>query len=104
MRKTIATLLAAALVVAPSAQAEGTPVTVEFQYDSEMLSTEAGAKQVLKSIKAQAAEACSFEMPVTRVETFDRACRKDLVEQAVGLIRLAAEEDGKAATYVFASL
>lgn len=104
MRKTFVTLIAAAAVAAPFAQAEGTPITVELTYDSKLLATEAGAKSVLKSIKQQAAEACSYAMPVTGSPTLDRACRDDLVDKAVGQIRLAALEDGQATTYVFAAL
>ena len=104
MRKTVATLIAAAALAAPFAQAEGTPITVQFKYDSTLLATEAGAKSVLKSIKAQDADACSFRAPVTGMPTLDRSCRDDLVEKAVGQIRVAALEDGHSVTYVFASL
>ena len=104
MRKTFVTLIAAAALVAPFAQAEGTPITVKFQYDSTLLATEAGAKTVLKSIKEQATEACSFTKALTGAPSFDRACRDDLVEKAIGEIRLAALEDGKEATFVFAAL
>lgn len=104
MRKTIVTLLAAAAVAAPFAQAEGTPITVELTYDSALLVTEAGAKTVLKSIKAQAKDACSFKAPVTGAITHDRTCSADLVKKAIGEIRLAAVEDGKEAVFVFASL
>ena len=104
MRKTLVTLIAAAAVAAPFAQAEGTPITVELTYDSTLLATEAGAKSVLSSIKQQAAEACSFTMPVIGTPTLDRACRDDLVDKAIGEIRLAALEEGQATTYVFASV
>ena len=104
MRKTVATLLAAATLVAPFAQAEGSPITVQFTYDSTLLSSEAGAKTVLKSIKKQATKACSYKKPVFGTPTFDRECRDNLVELAISEIRLAALEDGKATTYVFASL
>ena len=104
MRKTFVTLIAAAAMAAPFAQAEGTPITVELKYDSALLATESGAKSVLKSIKQQATDACSYNMPVTGLPTFDRECRDNLVDQAVGKIRLAALEDGKATSYVFASL
>lgn len=104
MRKTLVTLFAAAAFAAPFAQAEGTPITVELEYDATLLATEAGAKSVLKSIKAQAADACSFSAPVTRATMIDRECRNDLVEKAIGEIRLAAIENGQTATYVFAAL
>lgn len=104
MRKTLVTLFAAAALASPFAHAEGTPITVELKYDSNLLATEAGAKSVLKSIKAQAKEACSFNMPVTGMPSFDRECRDDLVEKAIGEIRLAALEEGQALTYVFASV
>lgn len=104
MRKTIATLITAAALVAPTAQAEGTPITVEMKYDSTLLTTEAGAKAVLKSIKAQATEACTSVRPVTGQIRLDRDCRDDLVEKGIGKIRLAAVEKGLPAVYVFASL
>lgn len=104
MRKTVATLLAAAVMVAPFAQAQGTPITVKLTYDSNLLSSESGAKVVLKSIKKQATQACSYKKPVFGTPSFDRACRDNLVEQAISEIRLAALEDGQATTYVFASL
>lgn len=104
MRKILVTLMAAAAMAAPFAHAEGTPITVELKYDSALLATESGAKSVLKSIKQQAVEACSYAKPVTGLPTFDRECRDNLVDQAIGKIRLAALEDGQAASYVFASL
>ena len=104
MRKILATLFAAAAFAAPLAYSEGTPISVELSYDSQLLSTEAGAKSVLKSIKQQAKEACTYVRPVTGTITYDRVCSKDLVEKAIGQIRLAAVEDGQAVTYVFASL
>ncbi|MEO1324600.1 MAG: UrcA family protein [Pseudomonadota bacterium] len=104
MRKTVATLIAAVAMAAPFAQAEGSPITVQFTYDSTLLSTEEGAKTVLKSIKKQAVEACSFKKAITGMPSFDRDCRDDLVEKAIGEIRLAALEDGQATTYVFASV
>lgn len=104
MRKILATLFAAAAFAAPLAYSEGTPISVELTYDSKLLSTEAGAKSVLRSIKKQAKTACSYVRPVTGTVTFDRECSKDLVEKAIGEIRLAAVEDGRAVTYVFASL
>lgn len=103
MRKTLVTLFAAAAIAAPFAHAEGTPITVELEYDATLLATEAGAKSVLKSIKAQATDACSYAAPVTRAQMIDRDCRNDLVEKAIGEIRLAALEDGQTATYVFAA-
>lgn len=104
MRKTVATFIAAAALVAPFAQAEVNQVTASMTYDATLLSSEAGAKTVLASLKKQAAEACSFRKPVTGGASFDRDCRDDLVEKAVIGIRLAAIENGQAATYVFASL
>lgn len=104
MRKTVATLIAAAALAAPFAHAEGTPITVQFTYDGSLLATESGAKSVLKSIKEQATDACSFKAPVTGIPTYDRDCRDDLVKKAVGEIRLAALEEGQTTTYVFASL
>ena len=104
MRKTVASLIAAAALAAPFAQAEGTPITVQFTYDARLLATETGAKSVLKSIKEQAIEACSFTKPVTGMPTYDRSCRDDLVDKAVGEIRLAALQEGQATAYVFAAL
>ncbi len=104
MRKALVSLFAAAAIAAPLAHAESTPITVELKYDSTLLATEAGAKTVLKSIKRQATKACAFVMPVTGMPTFDRGCRDDLVDKAIGEIRVAALEDGQALTYVFASL
>ena len=104
MRKSLVTLLAAAACATPFAQAEGTPITVDFTYDSSLLANEAGAKSVLKSITDQAAEACTSAKPLTGVEIVDRTCRDDLVEQAIVKISAAAAEDGKEVTYVFASV
>lgn len=104
MRKTVATLITAVALAAPFAQAEGTPITASFKYDSALLATESGAKAVLKSIRAQATEACSFTKAITGAMSYDRDCRDDLVEQAVGKIRVAALEDGQATAYVFASV
>lgn len=104
MRKTVATLITAVALAAPFAHAEGTPITANFKYESALLATESGAKAVLRSIKEQATEACSFTKAITGAPSFDRVCRDDLVEKAVGQIRLAALQDGQATTYVFASV
>ena len=104
MRKTLVTLFAAAALAVPVAQAEGTPITVSFNYDGTLLATEAGAKSVLNSIKTQAEEACAYKMPITGMPTYDRTCRNDLVDKAIGQIRIAAVENGYPAAYVFASV
>ncbi len=104
MRKALVTLLAAAACATSVAHADGTPITVDLTYDSTLLATEAGAKTVLASITAQAAEACTVEKVFTGVELVDRTCRDDLVEQAIEKISLAATEEGKDVSYVFASL
>ena len=104
MRKILATLFAAAAFAAPLAHSEGTPITVELKYDSTLLATEDGAKTVLKSITEQAQEACAYFRPVVGAPTYDRACSDDLVQKAIGEIRLAAVEEGQDATYVFASV
>ena len=104
MRKTLATLFAAAALVAPLAQAEGTPITVNMTYDSTRLAMVDGAKSVYKSIRSQASAACTSRQPVTGLVHLDRACRDDLVDKAIGKIRLAALEDGLQPTYVFAAL
>jgi len=103
MRKTIATLITAAALAAPFAQAEEKVVTASLAYDSALLSSEAGAKIVLASLRKQATEVCAYRKPVTGSVSFDRACRDDLVEKAITQIRLAAIENGQATTYVFAS-
>ena len=104
MRKSLVTLLAAAACATPFAQAEGTPITVDFTYDSALLATEAGAKTVVASITEQAVEACTVEKVFTGVEVLDRTCRDEMVEKAIEKISLAATEEGKAVSYVFASL
>ena len=104
MRKALVTLLAAAACATTVSHADGTPITVEFAYDSTLLATEAGAKTVLASITEQAAEACTVEKVFTGVEMIDRTCRDEMVEQAIEKISLAATEEGKAVSYVFASL
>ena len=104
MRKSLVTLLAAAACATSVAHADGTPITVDFTYDSTLLATEAGAKTVLASITEQAAEACTVEKVFTGVELVDRTCRDEMVEQAIEKISLAATEEGKEVSYVFASL
>lgn len=104
MRKTLVSLFAVAALAAPVAYAKGTPISVTIEYDSTMLATEAGAKSVLATVTAQATEACSYRKPVSGAISFDRTCRDDLVEKAIGMIRLAALEHGQATSYVFASL
>lgn len=104
MRKSLVTLLAAAACATPFAQAEGTPITVDFTYDSALLATEAGAKAIVKSLKDQATEACAFQQPITGVRMLDRTCRDDLVADAIEKISLAASEEGQTVTYVFASI
>jgi len=104
MRQTIVTLFTAAILAAPLAQAETTPITVEISYDSDSLASETGAKALLRSIKAQATEACAFENALMGMPAYDRECRADLIAQAIGQIKLAAAARGQSATYVFASL
>ncbi len=104
MRILSAFAFATGLLVTPVAMAQPEAITVEFEYDSNLLATEEGAKLVLATINEQAKTACSYTKPVYGTPSFDRECRDDLVEKAIGQIRLAALEDGKAATLVFASL
>lgn len=103
MRNSIATLITAAALAAPIAHADGTPITVELKYDSTLLATDSGAKAVLKSIKAQASDACTSVTPVSGLIRLDRDCRDDLVDKAIGKIRVAALEDGLQPVYVFAA-
>ena len=104
MRKSLVTLLAAAACATPFAQALGTPISVDFTYDSALLATEAGAKAVVKSLTEQATDACKVTKPFTNVELLDRTCRKELVASAIEKISLAASEEGQTVTYVFASI
>lgn len=103
MRKTVVTLIAAAALVVPFAQADQKAVTATMEYDASLLSSVSGAKVVLASLKKQAAEVCAYRKPIIGTGSFDRACRDDLVDKAVAQIRLAALENGQATTYVFAS-
>lgn len=104
MRNAIATLIAAVALAAPIAQAEGTPITVKLTYDSSLLATVDGAKSVYRSIRSQATDACSNKQPATGQVRVDRTCRDDLVDKAIGKIRVAAIEDGLQPLYVFAAL
>ena len=104
MRKLFVTLLASAACATSIAHAEEKPVTVNFSYDSAMLATEDGAKEVLESLTDAAIEACSYERAITGAPTFDRACRDSLVKEAIAQISADASAEGKSVTYVFASV
>ena len=104
MMKPIASLVAAAMLLAPMASAgETTPITVDIAYDKAMLATEAGAAEVLKSIKSQAKAACTTYSASASGFYTDSKCTKSVVASAVSKIKELQAQEGLAASGTFAS-
>ncbi|MEO1100824.1 MAG: UrcA family protein [Pseudomonadota bacterium] len=86
--RTVSTLLAAGVVaLAPAAFADSSKeITVSLEYDSSLLSSEAGAAQVLASLESQVDRACLRERSLIVTERIDEACATDLLAKAVAEI------------------
>ena len=104
MRKTLATIAAIAALTAPFAHADSSPITVGMTYDSALLQTEDGAREVLASLEAQAVEACTYASPILGTPKLDSTCRDELITKSVDEIRRLSLQEGTEAAYVFASV
>ena len=102
MRKILIALLTSIAVATPMATSETTPITVKFEYDSELLATMDGAKTVLRSIHQQAKQACTMPNAGSYAPTIDRACVVSLKATAIEKISADMAAKGKKAMYVFA--
>lgn len=102
MRTILIALLTSFAVATPIATSETTPITVKFEYDSDLLATMDGAKTVLRSINKQAKNACSMPNAGSYAPSIDRACVKSLKASAIEKISSEMAAKGKKATYVFA--
>jgi len=104
MLKFSAPIIALALAVAPTAVADTTEVAVELEYDSAMLVTEAGAEEVISSLKSQAKDACAYRSSITFTSKIDRSCVKSVVAEAATEILAEREEAGLETADVFTRL
>ncbi|MEH6490239.1 UrcA family protein [Hyphomonas oceanitis] len=103
MLKPIASIMAAAVILSPVAFAEAqTPITVEIQYDKDLLALDAGAPVVMASIKAQAKKACTSYVPVFGGNYTDRSCVNDIVSAAVSKINEQQALEGRETADEFA--
>lgn len=84
-------LLAAAALVPASAIAEETAVTVNISYDKALLATDEGAADVMKSITAQAKDACVTRSPISHAPYTDRTCVKNLTKAA--MIKIVEQQE-----------
>ena len=101
MSKRFLPLAALAVAFSPVAVAEPQEISVNLSYDGKLLSEEAGAKSVMKSLKAQARDACVYSTAITHVETIDRDCVTDIVTKAVNKIVIEREAAGLETADVF---
>lgn len=107
MNNTVKTALfttAIALFAAPAANAEIVPIEVTVEYDSNLLATEAGAADVMTSIKAQAKDACIMSRTLTTATIVDYDCVEEVVAKTVTKIQEAQIEQGREMARTFASL
>lgn len=87
MRNLSMMLVAGAVAFAPAALADSSKeITVAFEYDSSLLSHDAGAAKVLASLEAQADRACLRSRSFLVSERIDEACATDLVAKAIAEI------------------
>lgn len=104
MLKFSAPMIAIALAVAPTAAANTTEISVELEYDSTLLATEAGAEEVISSLNLQARTACTYRSSVTFVQQVDRSCVKSLLSNAATEIIAERETEGLETADTFARL
>lgn len=87
MRNLSTMLVAGAVALAPAAFADSSKeITVALEYDSSLLSSDAGAAQVLASLEAQADRACLRSRTLLVTERIDEACATDVVAKAIAEI------------------
>ena len=103
MSKRFVPLAALAVAFSPIAIAESQAFSVDLSYDGGLLSEEAGAISVMKSLKSQARDACVYNSALTHIETVDRACVNDIITKAVNKIVLEREAAGLETADVFMS-
>lgn len=103
--RTVSTLLAAGVVaLAPAAFADSSKeITVTLEYDASLLSSEAGAAQVLASLESQADRACLRERALLVTERIDEVCATDLVAKAVAEIHSSESNAGMPLAGIFAT-
>lgn len=103
MKKFAVSLFAIAAAVSPAAIAE-TEVAVDIVYDSALLADADGAKSVIASIEAQAADACTYRAAFTYIKTVDQTCVDAVVAEAVTAIVAERQAEGLETAEEFASL
>jgi UrcA family protein len=94
MIKLTVSALSAAVLLSTVALAEGAkPVTLTHTYDMTLVSSEAGAAELLADLTSAAKRACTSRVPVMGNYT-DKACAESLVVAAVKQIQSASAEAG----------
>ena len=101
MTKRFLPLAALAVAFSPVAFAEPQEISVNLTYNGKLLTEEAGAKSVMKSLKAQARDACVYSTAITHVEMIDRDCVDDIVTKAVNTIVVERDAAGLKTADVF---
>ena len=101
MSKRLLPLAALAVAFSPVAIAEPQEISVDLSYDGKLLNEEVGAKSVMKSLKAQARDACVYSSAITNIKMIDRDCVSDIVTKAVNKIVVEREAAGLETADVF---
>lgn len=104
MKKFAVSLIAFATAVSPAAFADSTEVVVDIKYDGALLVDAEGAKSVMKSIVAQAENACTSRSAFTYTKTVDDACVEMVISNAVNAIVAERQAEGLDTAEEFASL
>ncbi|MEO0465490.1 MAG: UrcA family protein [Pseudomonadota bacterium] len=95
----ISSALVASMLMANLACAnESGKFTAEIEYDPALLTSEAGAAQVLASLEEQADDLCLVDVIYVSRPIVDRECAKSLVAQSVEKIADAKLSDTYAGT------
>ncbi|KCZ60200.1 UrcA family protein [Hyphomonas chukchiensis] len=103
MLKPIASIMAAAVILSPVAFAEAqTPITVEIEYDKDLVALDSGAPVVMASIESQAKKACTSYVPVFGGYYTDRSCVDDIVSAAISKINEQQASEGRKTADKFA--
>lgn len=71
------------LFTAPASAETAQPISLQIQYDTQVLGSESGAYTVLESLQDQANDACRYSSPVANAPRVDKACASEVVARAV---------------------
>lgn len=105
MFKPTATILAAALILSPAAFAQApTEVTLHVSYDPQLLASEAGSAELVRTLRREARKVCSHTIVITGTPYTDRVCVDNLVTEAIRQIHSDQSAAGQAIAPAFEQL